>query len=101
MYLVNRSFIADETQVRPCTPLVMDPIGTSSTGTDGKSCWNMSRLVCPCSLDTPLDMLAKPQAHDGHVERGVGRFSRRVAELHEVVDADHRTHAPSRRSTSP
>ena len=44
--------------MRPWTPLVTDPIGTSSTGTDGKSCWNISRLVWPWSFDTPLDMLA-------------------------------------------
>ena len=33
MYLLNRSFMADETHVRPCTPLVTEPMGTSSTGT--------------------------------------------------------------------
>ena len=40
--------MAGETQVRPCTPLVTEPIGHLVDGAPtGKSCWNISRLVVP------------------------------------------------------
>ena len=41
-------------QVRACTPLVIDPIGTSPASKPGHSSLNMARLTRPCSSETPL-----------------------------------------------
>ncbi|SLH34752.1 Uncharacterised protein [Mycobacteroides abscessus subsp. abscessus] len=41
-------------QVGACTPLVTDPIGTSSASKPGESGANMPRLTSPCSRETPL-----------------------------------------------
>ena len=39
-------------------------------------------------LGNPVGHVRQPQAHHGHVERGVCRLARRMAEVHEVADAD-------------
>ena len=41
-------------QVGACTPLVIEPIGTSDGSKPGHSSLNISRLTRPCSSDTPL-----------------------------------------------
>ena len=41
-------------QVGPCTPLVTEPIGTSSASKPSHSPPNMPRDTAPCSWDTPL-----------------------------------------------
>jgi hypothetical protein len=46
-------------QVMTCTPLVIEPIGTSSTSKPGHSPWNMPRETTPCSLATPLARCAR------------------------------------------
>ncbi len=43
------------TQVGVCTPLVMDPMGTSSTGFWGHTFCHMRRETSPCRRDTPLE----------------------------------------------
>lgn len=48
------SIISRPTQVGAWTPLVIEPIGTSSTSKPGHRPWNISRLTRPCSSDTPL-----------------------------------------------
>ena len=50
----SRSATPALTHVCACTPLVIAPIGTSSTGTSGHRPWNISRLTAPCSRATPL-----------------------------------------------
>jgi hypothetical protein len=47
------------TQVGACTPLVIEPIGTSSRSNPGQSSLNMSRLTSPCSSETPLTRWAR------------------------------------------
>ena len=42
------------TQVGACTPLVIDPIGTSASSKAGHRPLNMPRLTSPCSFETPL-----------------------------------------------
>ena len=42
------------THVGACTPLVIEPIGTSLGSKPGQSPANISRLTAPCSLLTPL-----------------------------------------------
>ena len=37
-----------------CTPLVIEPIGTSLVSKPGHRPANMARLTSPCSLETPL-----------------------------------------------
>jgi hypothetical protein len=44
--------------VRPCTPFVIEPIGTSSTERSGHNRRNSSRLVAPWSRETPFDRAA-------------------------------------------
>ena len=51
---VSRSSSSGEIHVGACTPLVTEPIGTSSVGTSGHSPANMARLTAPCSAATPL-----------------------------------------------
>ena len=41
-------------QVGPCTPLVIEPIGTSLGSNPGHNSLNIARLTRPCSSDTPL-----------------------------------------------
>ena len=41
-------------QVGACTPLVIEPIGTSDGSKPGHSSLNISRLTRPCSSETPL-----------------------------------------------
>ena len=50
--------ISPATQVGPCTPLVIEPIGTSAVSKPGQSPWNISRLTSPCSRLTPLTRCA-------------------------------------------
>ena len=57
-----------DTQVWACTPLVIEPIGTSSTGTSGQRPWNISRLTSPCSCGDAVGAAGQAQAHDRHVE---------------------------------
>ena len=52
--LSNVSWVSGITQVRACTPLVTDPISLPP-GIEA----NRSRLVLPCSSDTPLERPAK------------------------------------------
>ncbi len=92
-YLVKRSFISGETQVRPCTPLVTEPMGTSSTGTAAKSCWNISRLVWPWSLRHAVGHAGQAQAHDRHVERRARGLAGEVAEGHQRRRCRRRTRA--------
>ena len=40
--------------MRACTPLVTEPMGTSSTGTLGHRPENICLLTAPCSFDTPF-----------------------------------------------
>ena len=40
--------------VGPCTPLVTEPIGTSSASKPAQSPPNMLRDTAPCSCETPL-----------------------------------------------
>ncbi len=42
------------TQVGACTPLVIEPIGTSASSKAGQRPLNISRLTWPCSSETPL-----------------------------------------------
>ena len=53
-----RSRISWATQVGACTPLVIEPIGTSAVSNPGHRPANISRLTCPCSLLTPLTRCA-------------------------------------------
>ena len=55
-------------QVRPCTPLVTDPIGTSSASKPRPQVANMPRDTAPCSLRHAVGALGQPQAHVRHVE---------------------------------
>ncbi len=52
------SSISLATQVAGCTPLVMEPIGTSASSNPGHRPENISRLTAPCSLLTPLTRCA-------------------------------------------
>ena len=47
------------TQVGACTPLVIEPIGTSASSKAGQSPLNMPRLTWPCSWETPLARWAR------------------------------------------
>ena len=76
------------TQVWACTPLVIAPIGTSSTGTSGHRPLNISRLTSPCSWATPLAAAGEAQPHDGHVEAVSSGSSCAVAEGHQLVEGD-------------
>ena len=49
-----RSETSRATQVGACTPLVIDPIGTSEVSNPGHRPANISLLTSPCSTDTPL-----------------------------------------------
>ena len=49
-----RSKISRATHVGACTPLVIEPIGTSASSKAGHSPLNMPRLTSPCSSETPL-----------------------------------------------
>ena len=49
-----RLMISGATQVGPCTPLVIEPIGTSAVSKPGHSPVNISLLTWPCSVLTPL-----------------------------------------------
>ncbi|CPU29287.1 Uncharacterised protein [Mycobacteroides abscessus] len=40
--------------VGACTPLVIEPMGTSAASKDGQRPLNIDRLTWPCSSDTPL-----------------------------------------------
>ena len=42
------------THVGACTPLVIEPIGTSASSKAGHRPLNMPRLTSPCSTETPL-----------------------------------------------
>ena len=86
-YLEKRSSICEDTQVRPCTPLVTEPIGTSSAGTGGHRAWNISRLVWPCSLATPLDMPARRRPMTAMLNGASAGLAGEVAEGHQGVDA--------------
>ena len=55
----SRSLISGDTHVRAWTPLVIDPMGTSSTGTPGQRAANMLRLTWPWSRETPFDRPAR------------------------------------------
>jgi hypothetical protein len=46
--------ISGATHVGACTPLVIDPIGTSRSSNDGHSPANMPRLTSPCRVLTPF-----------------------------------------------
>ena len=48
------SSISVATQVAGCTPLVMEPMGTSVSSNPGHRPENISRLTAPCSLLTPF-----------------------------------------------
>ena len=49
-----RSKTSRATQVGACTPLVIEPIGTSASSKAGHRPLNMPRLTWPCSCETPL-----------------------------------------------
>ena len=55
-------------QVGPCTPLVIEPIGTSAGSNPGHSSSNMLAADPPVQLRHPVGALGQPQAHVGHVE---------------------------------
>ena len=57
-------------QVGACTPLVIEPIGTSLSSKPGHRSLNMPRLTCPCSSADAVGPLPQPQAHVRHVELG-------------------------------
>ena len=69
---VNRPAISDETQVAPCTPLVMWPTGVSDSGTPGHRSWNIARLTSPCSADTPLRRSARRMPITAMLKRSDG-----------------------------
>ena len=48
------SITSRATQVGACTPLVIDPIGTSASSNAGHRPLNIPRLTWPCSSETPL-----------------------------------------------
>ena len=54
--------------VGACTPLVIEPIGTSRSSKPGHRSLNMPRLTCAVQLADAVGPLAEPQAHVGHVE---------------------------------
>ena len=49
-----RPRIGRETHVEACTPLVIEPIGTSLASKPGQSSLNISAATLPCSMLTPL-----------------------------------------------
>ena len=48
------SMTSRATHVGACTPLVIEPIGTSASSKAGHRPLNISRLTWPCSRETPL-----------------------------------------------
>jgi len=51
--------ISGATQLAACTPLVIEPIGTSLVSNPGHRPANISRLTWPCSLLTPFTRWAR------------------------------------------
>ena len=53
------SMTSRATHVGACTPLVIEPIGTSASSKAGHRPLNISRLTWPCSSETPLARWAR------------------------------------------
>ena len=92
--------------VGPCTPLVIEPIGTSLGSNPGHSSLNMCAADPPVQQRHPVGALREPQAHVGHVELrrvvlGAERDDRGPAVRRAAAATSRPTGRPSsRRSTA-
>ena len=66
--LAASSMTSRAIQVGPCTPLVIDVIGTSASSKAGQRPLNIPRDTWPWSCGDAVGALGEAEAHHGHVE---------------------------------